>query len=108
MDTKAVSEVDLAAKRAAIRNKMPKVYEAIQRKAAEQGKGVFGLVTRALQGEPDYFFAIEGTHVAGTPFVDHPIRKDVGDIMASCPTVMVCMFGAVHTPAQQGGAHGAH
>lgn len=92
MDTEAVSKVDLAAKRAAIRNKMPKVYEAIQRKAAEQGEAVFGLVTRALRGEPNCFFAIEGAHVAGTPFVDHPICKDVGAIMATCPTVMLCMF----------------
>lgn len=105
MDTTAVSQVDLAAKRAVIRDKMPKVYEAIKLKAAEQGEAVFGLVTRALRGEPNCFFAIEGTHVAGTPFVDHPICKDVGAIMVTCPTVMVCIFK--DTPAKEL-THGAH
>ena len=106
MDTQTVSQVDLAAKRAAIRNKMPKVYDAIQRKVAEQGEAVFGMVTRGLRGEPNCFFAIEGTHVAGTPFVDHAICKDVGSIMATCPTVMVCLFREVQTLAQTEVQHG--
>lgn len=107
MDTPTISEVDLAARRAAIRNKMPKVYEAIQLRAKEQGKGVFAQVTKGLRGEPNCFFAIEGVHVAGTPFVNHPIAEDVGALLASCPTVMVFMLRDVHTSAQ-GANHGAH
>ena len=50
---------------------MPKTYAAIQAQATGAlGREAFALVRRALKGQPNCFYAIEGGHVVGTPFVD--------------------------------------
>lgn len=91
----------IAEKIALIKASMPKVYEGIQARARVQ-VGVFDVVRKGLAGQANFFFAIEGRHVVGTPFVDHPIQSDVAAIMAAHPTSMVFMIRdlpAVQTPA---------
>ena len=99
----------IAEKIALIKTNMPKVYEGIQAQAKVQ-VGVFDAVRKALAGQANFFFAIEGRHVVGTPFVDHPIQSDVAALMAAHPASMVFMIRdlpAVQTPAPSGAAHGA-
>ena len=53
-----------------IKDKMPQTYAAIQEQAAgPRGKDAYSLVRRSLRGEADCFYAIEGGHVMGTPFL---------------------------------------
>lgn len=94
---------------ALIKFSMPKVYEGIQARAKVQ-VGVFDAVRKGLGGQANFFFAIEGRHVVGTPFVNHPIQSEVAALMAAHPTSMVFMIRdlpAVQAPARLGANHAA-
>jgi hypothetical protein len=97
-DLKAI----VAARIAEIKAHMPEVYRAIQARAVEQ-PGTFGLVRRALAGEPNCFYAIERGRAVGTPF-------NMTDIMAEVAKTMV-QFGCTYVCIWQvtaGSDHGAH
>ncbi|MFD1709076.1 hypothetical protein FVQ98_14590 [Ottowia sp. GY511] len=56
---------------ATIKAHMPQTYADIQAKAkGSLGNEAFALVRRSLRGEPNCFYAIEGGHVVGAPFMD--------------------------------------
>lgn len=55
--------------RLGMREKMPRVAEAVERYRAEWGRAhVDECIRRGMAGEPSYFVACEGGHVVGTPF----------------------------------------
>ena len=65
---------------ALIKGSMPKTYANIQEQATGPlGRAAFALVRRALKGEANCFYAIEGGHVVGTPFD----RPDLTDAVAA-------------------------
>lgn len=101
MDTGAAVEEGLAT----IRAQMPETYKSVQAKAAEIGKGAFGLVRRSLKGEANCFWACERGHVVGTPFKDQEITRDVAQLMVQFGSTFVCLWGR---DAAAGGANGAH
>lgn len=68
---------------ARIKQQMPNTYKAIQAKAAEPGGAqAYAWVRRALKGEPNCFFAVEGAQVAGVPFAVPGMMQDVLALMA--------------------------
>ena len=81
--TAAGQQVDpVASGLALIKGRMPLTYAEIQRRAAGSlGRAVFTLVRRALRGEPDCFYAVEGGHVVGTPFAQSDVTDDVARLM---------------------------
>ncbi len=79
--------MDTFQKKTVIKEKMPEVYAAIHARAAAHGKEVWGLVTRALEGEPNCFYAMEAGHVMGTPF-ELGVTPEVAQLMVQ--------FGVTH------------
>lgn len=56
------------------RDVMPNVWAEIAKYRGEWGDAyVSGCITRGMKGEPDWFYAFEGGHVAGTPFKADPV-----------------------------------
>jgi hypothetical protein len=93
-----------------IKAHMPAVYAAIKAKADELGRPAFALVRRGLAGLPNQFYAFEGGHVVGTPFVNMPgLSGEAALLMVQFGASYLAMWGEVQTPAQpQEAAHGAH
>lgn len=77
MDSRT-AEIDVSAQIEEIKRFMPLTYAAIGAKAARSGNEVFVWVRRSLRGEPNFFYAIEGERVMGTPFT----RADVSTKLA--------------------------
>lgn len=91
MDTSNQSQgqqVDVQARINAIKANMPQTYKGIQEKAQREGSHVYALVRRAVRGEPNCFYAVEGGWVAGTPF-------NMPDVHATLAQYMVT-FGCAH------------
>ncbi len=108
-----------------IKSKMPETYMAIKHRVMglsvpvrdpqtgdqvmqvlipAQGEEIYGLVRRAIRGEANCFYAIEGGHEVGTPFVQVPqVVNPIADLMRQFGCLNVCMFGL---PAKEV-AHGA-
>lgn len=78
-----------------IKTAMPQTYEAIQRKAQQQGNEVFGLVRRGLRGESGCFWAMEAGHVVGTPFEGHSVQGVVAEAMVRFGCAHVCIIAEV-------------
>lgn len=77
MDHKTANQ-DVSAQIEEIKRFMPLTYAAIKAKAARSGNDVFVWVRWSLRGEPNFFYAIEGERVVGTPFT----RADVSTKLA--------------------------
>jgi hypothetical protein len=75
-----------------IKREMPQTYGVIQREAARIGNEAYRLVKRALRGEPNCFWAMEGGHVVGTPFNQSEIQRDVAQHMVAFGCAYVCIF----------------
>ncbi len=79
-----------------IKTGMPQTYEAIQRRAAVQGAGVYTLVRRAVRGEANCFWAMEGGRVVGTPFAaSHPVMAVVAQGLVQFGCAHVCILAEV-------------
>lgn len=77
-----------------IKARMPKTYDAIGRKAAEIGRPAYAMVRRAIAGQPNLFYAIEGGRVVGTPFhADTLVPADVAQAMVTWGATFVVMWG---------------
>lgn len=74
-----------------IKQQMPLTYQAIQRKAAEHGNGVFGLVRRGIKGQPNCFWAAERNHTVGTPFMGLANAGQLADTIRQFGCAHVCM-----------------
>lgn len=74
-----------------IKQQMPLTYQAIQRKAAEQGNGVFGLVRKGIKGQPNCFWAAESSHTVGTPFVGLTNADQLADTIRQFGCAHVCI-----------------
>lgn len=90
-----------------IKQYMPETYKSIQDKAAAIGKPAYGLVRRALKGEPNCFYAFERGRVVGTPFSVAEIARDVAQYMVTFGCTYVCIWAesTIQTP---GGTNGAN
>ena len=75
-----------------IKVQMPLTYQAIQRKAAEHGNGVFGLVRRGIKGQPNCFWAAERSHAVGTPFTGLAEAGKLADTIRQFGCAHVCML----------------
>lgn len=74
-----------------IKQHMPRVYAAIQAKAAEIGNVAFELVRRGARGEPGCFYAFEADREVGTEWrVNLP--TDVAELARRYGMTMVCMW----------------
>jgi len=74
-----------------IKRHMPRVYAAIQERAAEIGNVAFELVRRGARGEPGCFYAFEGDRQVGTEWrVNLP--TDVAELVRRYGMTMVCMW----------------
>lgn len=74
-----------------IKQQMPLTYQAIQRKAAEQGNGVFGLVRKGIKGKPNCFWAAERSYAVGTPFVGLANADQLADTIRQFGCAYVCI-----------------
>ena len=110
MDTQTPARADVSGKIAEIKEHMPAVYEAIQRKAAEAGNVAYEWVRKALRGEPGCFWAIEGGRVVGTPFYGHSVMGAVAKGIVEFGCAYVCIWPDT-PPAmglnRSGDSHGA-
>lgn len=95
----------VAGRIAFIKQQMPLTYQSIQRRAADQGNGVFGLVRKGIKGQTNCFWATERGHVVGTPFVSLSAADQTADTIRQFGCAHVCMLAEL--PAA-GGGHGAH
>lgn len=86
-----------------IRDRMPKVYEAIKAKAGELGNEAYALVRRGVRGEPRCFYACENGLKAGT-YWETAVPTDVAELAARYGVAFVCMWPE---PGQEG-TNGAH
>jgi hypothetical protein len=107
MDTRTPDKDAQAAKEAEqlaeIRARMPEVYLAVQRKAAEIGPKAFGLVRRGLRGESDCFYAMERGRVVGAPFCQ-AVMADVALQMVHFGVTFVCIWPDLQGEAGNGAA----
>lgn len=79
-----------------IKTKMPRTYEAIQKKAAEIGRQAYAMVRRSIAGEANLFWAMEAGHVVGTPFSsESPIAADVAQLMVTTSCSRVTLWALV-------------
>jgi hypothetical protein len=74
MDTRTAND-DVSAQIEEIKRSMPETYAAIREKAQAFGNDVYAWVRQGLRGYPDFFYALEGRRIVGTPF-------DRGDVMS--------------------------
>lgn len=93
MDTRtpAKPEVDVEAKLAEIRDRMPAVYQAIKAAAAQRGPQVYRWVRAGVRGEPDQFYAMERGRVVGTPFCQ-AVMADVAQQMVQWGCDFICIL----------------
>lgn len=92
MDTQTTARADVSGKIAEIREHMPAVYSAIQRKARDAGNVAYEWVRKGLRGEPGCFWAIEGGRVVGTPFYGHPVMDAVARGIVEFGCAYVCIW----------------
>lgn len=76
MDTKAANQ-DVSAKIEEIKRSMPETYLAIQEKAQAFGTDVFAWVRQGLRGYPNFFYALEGRRIVGTPFTRGQVMPEL-------------------------------
>lgn len=90
----------VAAGLALIKARMPKTYADIQAQAAGPlGREAFALVRRALGGKPNCFYAIEGGHVVGTPFMD--MEATLGELVTLNMAFGIGFMSVWPTPAAE-------
>lgn len=95
---------------AVIKTRMPQTYKAIQAKANEIGSLAFKQVRAGIRGQANMFYAVEGGHVVGTPFVNMPgLCAEAALLMVQFGASYLAMWGDVQASAQpQEAAHGTH
>lgn len=99
MDTLKKTPEEVAQVLQTIKTKMPKVYAAVQAKAADIGSQAFSLVRAGIRGEPYKFYAIEAGHVVGTPFEGETIQAEAAALMCTFGCEFVIFWPSVEVPA---------
>ncbi len=99
-------QVDVAARIREIQEHMPETYRAIKVMADKAGSEAYAAVKRAIRGEANQFYAIEGGFVVGTPF-------ELPDVTADLARLIVrfgCRHLVIWSPevAKMGAADGTH
>lgn len=86
-----------------IRERMPKVYDAIKLRAGEVGNDAYALVRRGIRGEPGCFYASENGLKVGTYWAVS-LPTDVAELVARYGVALVCMWPGT----AKEGVDGAH
>ena len=87
------------------RDVMPNVARLVDAKRAEYGPAhVRECITRAMRGEPGWFYAFEGGMVQGTPFEGDSVTMDALRLSVS----LGGRWAMVMRPPKKEEQHGAH
>lgn len=95
-------QADIEARVREIKTHMPETYKSIQAKADEIGRDAYGMVRRALGGQPNLFYALERGWVMGTPFNLKDITADVALSLVMFNARSVVLWGVVAKEASHG------
>ncbi len=90
----ADGQQDVGDKLELIKSQMPETYAGIRHRAGELGNDVYALVRRGLRGEPNCFYAAEGGHVVGTPFLAD-IMAELAAQLAEFRSTSFALYGSV-------------
>lgn len=90
-----------------IKAHMPMTYRAIQDMAGLIGNKAYNLVRRGIAGQPNTFFAVEGSRSVGTPFLELEAADQLADYIRQfgCKNLVLWEKGTPQAPAStEGGA----
>lgn len=90
-----------------IKAHMPMTYRAIQDMASVIGNKAYNLVRRGIAGQPNTFFAVEGSRSVGTPFLELEAADQLADYIRQfgCKNLVLWEKGAPQAPSStEGGA----
>lgn len=82
-----------------LRLEMPRVSEFVdQRRVIDGAEWVNACIKRAMKGEPNLFYAIEGGHVLGSPFTADKYVKEVLELAVYLGTGYVVVMAPKKAP----------